>query len=90
MYYAKQIRGEDVPHSIEFTLKSKKGENIDVTTSSGLVNLHGKIATIGTLKNVTKQKDYEKELIKSKEEAEKATLSKSMFIAGVAMKLGIT
>ncbi|RLD53850.1 MAG: hypothetical protein DRJ05_15760, partial [Bacteroidetes bacterium] len=60
---------------------------IDVTTSSGLVNLHGKIATIGTLKNVTKQKDYEKELIKSKEEAEKATLSKSMFIAGVSHEI---
>ena len=87
LYYAKQIRGENVPNSIEFRLKSKKGENIDVTTSSGLVNLHGKVATIGTLKNVTQQKDYEKKLIKSKELAEKATLSKSMFIAGVSHEI---
>ncbi|RLD56399.1 MAG: hypothetical protein DRJ05_11370 [Bacteroidetes bacterium] len=87
LYYTKQMRGEDVPNSIEFRLKSKKGNSIDVTTSSGLVNLHGKIATIGTLKNVTQQKDYENELIKSKEEAEKATLSKTLFIAGVSHEI---
>ncbi len=87
MYYTKQMRGDDVPNSIEFRLKSKTGDNIDVTTSSGLVNLHGKIATIGTLKNVTQQKDYENELIKSKEEAEKATLSKTLFIAGVSHEI---
>ncbi len=87
LYYLRQIRGEDVPASLEFSLISKTGKRIDVTAYSGLVNLHGKIATIGTLKNVTKQKVYEKELIKSKEEAEKATLSKSMFIAGVSHEI---
>jgi PAS domain S-box-containing protein len=87
LYYSKQIRGVDVPTSLEFRLISKRGNRIDVTAYSGLVNLHGKIATIGTLKNVTKQKVYEKELIKSKEEAEKATLSKSMFIAGVSHEI---
>jgi len=87
LYYSKQIRGEDVPASLEFRLITKTGKRIDVTAYSGLVNLHGKIATIGTLKNVTKQKVYEKELIKSKEEAEKATLSKSMFIAGVSHEI---
>jgi PAS domain S-box-containing protein len=87
LYYSKQIRGFDVPASLEFNLISKQSKSINVTAYSGLVNLHGKIAIIGTIKNVTKQKEYEKELIKSKEEAEKATLSKSMFIAGVSHEI---
>ena len=82
-----RLKGEDVPSSFEFRLKHKNGNIIYLILSVGLLNYHGEKAVLGTLKDITKQKVYQHEIIKEKEKAEQATLSKSMFLAGMSHEI---
>jgi len=82
-----RLKGEDVPNSYEFRLKHKNGNIIYLILSVGLINYHGEKAILGTLKDITKQKVYQDEIIKEKEKAEQATLSKSMFLAGMSHEI---
>jgi len=82
-----RLKGEEVPNSYEFRLKHKNGNIIYLILSVGLLNYHGEKAILGTLKDITKLKVYQDEIIKEKEKAEQATLSKSMFLAGMSHEI---
>jgi diguanylate cyclase (GGDEF)-like protein/PAS domain S-box-containing protein len=73
-YYRRQA-GEDVPSEYEFCMLHKDGNTrVFVNMNVGLINYRGKIASIGTVKNITKRKQMEKEqrkLYKKLEEANK-------------------
>ncbi|MCD4729969.1 MAG: tetratricopeptide repeat protein, partial [Bacteroidales bacterium] len=85
--YQKRLAGEDVLSSYEFKMINQKGETAHISISVGIINFLGKPAHIGTIKDITEQKTYEIQLIKEKEKAEKATKSKSLFLAGISHEI---
>ncbi|MCD4747464.1 MAG: tetratricopeptide repeat protein, partial [Bacteroidales bacterium] len=86
-YYRRQ-KGEKTPTSYEFRLLHKDSKTrINVLMRVGLINYHGKIASLGTLKNITQQKKYEKELIESKLKADRSTALKSLFLANMSHEI---
>ncbi len=86
-YYKRRLEGEDVPSSYEFKIINKAGETVQLMISVGIINYMGKPAHIGTIKDITRLKNHEKELIKEKEKAQNATHSKSMFLAGMSHEI---
>jgi PAS domain S-box-containing protein len=85
--YQKRISGKYVPTSYEFKMIHKSGKPIDINLCAGMTRFHGKPALIGTIKDITSQKEYEQQLIREKERAEQATDSKSMFLAGMSHEI---
>jgi len=85
--YQKRLAGEDIPSSYEFKIINREGETVQLSISVGIINYLGKPAHIGTIKDITHQKTYEIQLIKEKEKAEKATKSKSLFLAGISHEI---
>ncbi len=66
--YEARLRGEDVPREYEFGMNHKDGETIvAVNMNVGLVEFGGRIASIGTIKNVTAQRESQKALRDSEE-----------------------
>lgn len=66
--YHARLRGEDVPREYEFGMRHRDGETIiTVNMNVGLVQFGGKVASIGTIKDVTSKKDAEKALRDSEE-----------------------
>ncbi|MHA1146361.1 MAG: PAS domain S-box protein, partial [Candidatus Helarchaeota archaeon] len=66
-YYRRQA-GEEVPKEYEFRLLHKDGKTkIPVNMSVGLIHYHGKVASIGTIKDITERKQAEKLLRESEE-----------------------
>ena len=76
--YRKRLAGEFVPNSHEFKIINKRGKTVHLSLSVGMINYMGKPAHIGTIKDITTIKKHESELVKQKEKAEQATLSKSI------------
>lgn len=82
-----RIAGKEVPPEYEIKMNTKSGHVIDVSMRVKLIQYKGEPAIIGTLKDISKSKNYEKKLILAKEKAEKATLSKTMFLAGMSHEI---
>jgi len=82
-----RIEGKEVPSNYEFKLIHKSGKPVDVAFCAKKVNVHGKPAIIGTIKEISSAKKYEAKLIEEKERAEKATQSKSYFLAGISHEI---
>ena len=85
--YRKRLAGENVPNSYELKIIHKRGRSVYLSLSVGVINYLGKPAHIGTIKDITTLKKHESELIKQKEKAEKATQSKSLFLAGMSHEI---
>jgi len=82
-----RLQGKKTISSYEFPLRHKNQHLIFVMLSIGVINFQGKKAILGTLKDVTKNKKYQDEIIRAKEKAENATQSKSMFLAGMSHEI---
>ncbi len=85
--HRRRLRGEKVPNSYQFRLIHKNGNIVNVLISAGAISYHGQKAILGTLKDITNQKKYEDALILEKKQAEQATQSKSMFLAGMSHEI---
>ncbi len=85
--HRKRLQGENVPNSYQFRLINKNGNVVYVLISVGVIRYHGQKAILGTLKDITNQKKYEDALIREKKQAEQATESKSMFLAGMSHEI---
>jgi len=82
-----RLAGKNVPQSYEFSVRHKSGKNIEVSICVTLTNLHGVQTIFGTVKDISGTKRYEQQLIKEKAIAEQATLSKSLFLAGMSHEI---
>jgi len=66
--YTARLRGEDVPSEYEFDLLHKDGETvISVNMNVGMIEYRDGIASIGTVKDITSQKQSEQNLRDSEE-----------------------
>lgn len=55
--------GEDVPREYEYRVMHKDGKTrVDVNMTAGLINYQGKVATLGTVKDITERKQAEEAL----------------------------
>ncbi len=64
-YYKSRQIGKDVPDEYEAALIHKNGfERVFVNIHAGLTVLNGKVATIGTVKNISEKKKQEEQLTK--------------------------
>ncbi|MCZ7356986.1 MAG: PAS domain S-box protein [Candidatus Methanoperedens sp.] len=59
--YSRRQAGENVPSEYEFHMMRKDGAKIVVNMNVGLVAYHGKVASMGILKDITERKKVEKE-----------------------------
>ncbi|HDP80978.1 MAG TPA: PAS domain S-box protein [Spirochaetes bacterium] len=60
--YLRRQSGEDMPSSYEIRLLHKDGTMAHVILSAGVVNINGRPATIGTIKDITDRKKTEEDL----------------------------
>ncbi len=71
--------GEDVPNEYEFQALHKDGKSrILVNMNVGLVQYHGRVASIGTLKNITEKKKLEAQLLRAQRMESVGTLSEGI------------
>lgn len=85
--YADRISGKDIPPNYTIRLIHKSGKTFEVSILVKLIQLQEKPAIIGTIKDISSKITYERALIRAKEKAEKATLSKSLFLAGMSHEI---
>ncbi len=85
--YEDRIAGKNVTSNYDFRLIHKSGNQLKLHFVPETVNIHGKPAIIGTVKEISSAKKYEAKLIEEKERAEKATQSKSFFLAGISHEI---
>lgn len=64
--YRSRQAGEFVPASYEFSLLHKDGNRVHVIISVRIIDFHGKVASIGTIKDVTQRKVMEETLSRQK------------------------
>ncbi len=58
--------GEDVPHEYEIHMMHKDGRTrILVNTNVGLITYHGRVANMGTVKDITEKKRLESQLLRT-------------------------
>lgn len=85
--YKSRLKGVDIPKQYEIRLRHKNGNLINVNLNVGVIKLMGHLAIIGTIKDITAQKNHEAALIHEKDKAEQATKSKSIFLAGISHEI---
>jgi PAS domain S-box-containing protein len=69
--YYRRLAGENVPREYEFCELHKDGKTrVYVNMTVGLINYHGRVASIGTLKDITERKRMEKALRTAYDELE--------------------
>ena len=73
--------------SFDLKARRKDGAEISVQLSLSSVQLSSGCYTVGILRDVTRQKENEQELIKAKEIAEEATGAKSEFLANMSHEI---
>ncbi|MCX9012708.1 MAG: PAS domain S-box protein [Candidatus Methanoperedens sp.] len=66
--YHRRQAGEDIPKEYEFRMLHRDGTRIIVNMNVGLINYQGRVASMGTVKNITERKRAEVELQKSEEQ----------------------
>ncbi len=70
-YYLSREAGEKVPHEIEFNIIHKdRKTRITVNMNIGFINYRGKVASMGTLKDITESRKARELIRRSKEFAE--------------------
>lgn len=82
-----RLSGKDVPTEYTISLIHKSGKLIEASIRVTIIQYQGKQAIIGTIKDLSGVKTYEDQLILAKENAEKATQSKSMFLASMSHEI---
>jgi len=60
--YYQRLAGMDVPKQYQFRALHKNGSRVLVSIDVGTINYHGKLASIGTVKDITKLKESEESL----------------------------
>ncbi|MFA4934858.1 MAG: PAS domain S-box protein [Candidatus Methanoperedens sp.] len=68
--YRRREAGENVPQEYEFRILHKDGTRIIVNMNVGLITYHGRVASMGTMKDITERKraeEHTKESLKEKE-----------------------
>jgi len=63
--YQQRQAGENVPREYEFRVLRKDGEKTIVIMNVGLITYHGKVASIGTVKDITERKRAEEKLLEN-------------------------
>ncbi|VVB91877.1 Methanogenesis regulatory histidine kinase FilI [uncultured archaeon] len=70
-YYYRRLAGENVPREYEFRGLRRDGKTrIFVNMTVGLISYHGRVASIGTVKDITERKQMEEALRKAYDELE--------------------
>jgi PAS domain S-box-containing protein len=64
--YSRRQSGLDAPSNYEWRMLHKSGKRVYVNMSARVIKFHGRKATIGTIKDVTHQKELEKILLNQK------------------------
>ena len=86
--YSKRIAGEDVPDDYEFrVLKKDNAGKVDVRMHVGLITYKDEVASVGTIKDITMQKQTEEVLRVAKEAAENANRAKTEFLANMSHEI---
>lgn len=91
--YARRQQGLDVPSSYEWRMLHKDGSRVYVNMFARIIQYQGKVATIGTLKDVTKQKQMQETLLNQKNlfqgvaEAANILLTENSFEAAINQTL---
>ncbi len=69
--YYRRLTGEKVPREYEFCGLHRDGKTkVFVNVTVGLINYHGRVASIGTVKDITERKQMEETLRKAYDELE--------------------
>lgn len=84
--YRRRQAGEPVPREYEFRILHKDGSRIIVNMNVGLINYRGKVASMGTVRDVTELKKIE-ELRREGERLAFASKAKSEFLATMSHEL---
>jgi PAS domain S-box-containing protein len=85
--FDRRMAGEEVPENYSFHIIHKSGTPRLVNLNVKLTTYKGKPGVLATLKDITELKEYEEKLISEKERAQRATHSKSMFVAGISHEI---
>jgi len=83
----RRIAGEETVSRYEFRLQRPDGTIVWVDTAAALVQWDGQPASLSWLSDITRRKQVEEELIKSKERAEFADRTKTEFLANMSHEL---
>ena len=73
--------------SIEYVLKRKDGSEFTSLLTISLMQIGIKVSLLGVVNDITKLKQYEKNLIKAKEEAEQSDRLKSIFLSNMSHEI---
>lgn len=68
--YHRKLKGEDVPKEYEFRVLHKNGKKIIVNMNVGLITYHGRVASMGTVKDITGRRRAEEQIKESLNEKE--------------------
>lgn len=68
--YQRRQAGENIPSEYEFRALHRDGTRIIVNMNVGLINYHDKVASMGTVKNITERKKAEEQIKASLKEKE--------------------
>ncbi|MCL4437074.1 MAG: PAS domain S-box protein [Thaumarchaeota archaeon] len=77
--YQRRQSGENIPSEYEFRLLHKDGKTrVLINMTVGLVSYHGRVASIGTVKNITEKKKLEAQLLRAQRMESVGTLAEGV------------
>lgn len=85
--YDKRMKGEEIPAQYEIEILTKNKERRYVILNTGVAHYRGKPTSVGSVLDISSIKKIENDLRKAKEDAEKATQMKSMFLASLSHEI---